>query len=102
VQWKDSGSHADVGSSKRIDDAGHNLCPQDNAAIAGRTPHKRELADVVSKPQHFRSSVCDDGRHISMTRDGAARRAIGLREFAPAGKGSSAAKERRPPFYWRS
>jgi hypothetical protein len=43
VQSKNSGDNADVGSSKPIDDAGHNLCPLGNAARASRTLRKENL-----------------------------------------------------------
>src|SRR6266702_6648190 len=67
-------------------------------------PHaaQRELAHVVSKPQDFRSSACDDDRHISMTCTGAEAVWYHPCEFAPGGEGRSPAKEGKAPFYWRN
>jgi hypothetical protein len=51
VQRENSGGGADTGSSKRIDDIGHNLCPLDAAAIAAVSPAQREVVIVVSRSQ---------------------------------------------------
>ena len=44
--WKNSGDGADVGSSRRVDDAGINLCPLGNAAIASR-PQRQENSRML-------------------------------------------------------
>jgi hypothetical protein len=68
VQSENSGAVTDVGSSKRIDDAGHNLCALNEAAIASAMQRKEKLRLLYRSHKRDRSSVCDDGRHTPMIR----------------------------------
>jgi hypothetical protein len=68
MQRENSGGGADTGSSKRIDDAGHNLFSSGEATIGGTPPAQREVVIVVSGSQATadQSSACDDERHIAI------------------------------------
>jgi hypothetical protein len=56
-----TGAVADVGSSKRIDDAGHNLCPLGEAAIASAMQRKEKLRML------YRSHNIFDQAFVMMT-----------------------------------
>src|SRR4029078_731918 len=98
---KASGGHADVGSSKRIHDAGHNLCALKEAAIASAMQRKEKLRLLYRSHKRDRSSVCDDGRHTPMIRTGraGAQSSGAILDRRPGA--SRPAKEDKPPFYWR-
>ena len=77
-----------------VDDAGINLCPLGNAAIASRPRRQENSRMLYRSHKRGRSRGFDDDRHIG--KGGSCCR----RGNTARGKPGSSAKEGRPPFYW--